>query len=298
MKNIKVFITILLFLQLAVFSIAETEEKESFYKQLSKAICQLEHYEKIEKEGMDKIEERFVPEGTAFFVRYEDNLYIVSAKHVVDQPYDLHAKVKCKNRRTNEDEITLIKLPKDKWIFHSDKGDKNTRSVDVAVMKIFNIKDRQIKHFSSYSTAEETKDQFAKKDPEPPTEILIFGFPVNLGFELKEEKNPMGRKGIVSMVMEEPFIKVEGKYFDKKAVLVDLDAFPGNSGSPAFSIPMFGGGIELVGLLIASNLGGRYAVIEPISRIKEVLEIAKDERNKATRVWFVKVETQKEGQDN
>jgi len=280
-----VFILLIIIMKYPLMCYAE--ENESFYKQLSKAIFQLEHYEKIKIEGMDRTNERFVPEGTGFFVRYEDSLYIVSARHVVDKPFDLYAKINCRNINTKEHDIALVKLSKNKWIFHPEEGNENTRPVDVAVMKIYPVKDRDIIHFSHFSSPSKTVDQFAGKDPEPPKEILVFGFPINLGFELKEEKNPMGRKGIASMVMEKPFIMSKGKYFDKKTVLVDVDAFPGNSGSPAISISTFGGKIKLEGLLIATNIGGRYAVIEPISRIKEVLEVAKDEENETARVWVI-----------
>ncbi|MFH1553099.1 MAG: hypothetical protein ABID83_05655, partial [Candidatus Omnitrophota bacterium] len=180
--------------------------EESFYNQLTRGVVRLEHFEEAKKEGAEKAEIKSIPEGTAFFILYNEDLYVVSTRHVVEKGYDLHAYVKSRNRETETDEIILMKLPRDRWVFHPEGGDKDTHGVDIAVMKISFIKDRDIKHFTHYDPGEGLIDQFAEKDPEPPKDILVFGFPGNIGFELKE-RNPMGRKGIISFKGEEPFIK-------------------------------------------------------------------------------------------
>ena len=286
MKNIKKFLFIALVALILNPCLANgSQEKESFYSQLTRTIVRLEHLEEVKKEGSGKIEIKSVPEGTAFFVWYEKNLYIITARHVVDKDYDLHARVKCRNRKTGLDEIVLMKLSRANWIFHPEQGDKNTHKVEVAVMKIYPIKDRDIKHFSYYTSDKETINQFAKKDPEPPKEVLVFGFPENIGFELRE-RNPMGRKGIIALKEDKPFIKIGDKFIENRAVLVDVEAFPGNSGSPVISISAVDGKIKLEGLLIATNVTCDYAVIEPISRIREVLEIAKDDAYEPARVWI------------
>ena len=107
----------------------------------------------------------------------------------------------------------------------------------------------------------------------------------------------MGRKGIISFKADEPFIQLDNKFIEKKAILVDVKAFPGNSGSPVISISAFGGKIKLEGLLIATNERLDYAVVEPISRIREVLEIAKDNSNEPTKVWFKMLSVEEKQQE-
>ncbi len=138
-------------------SFADDKGKEPLYNQLSRAIVRLEHIENIIQEGSKKKITKKISDGTAFFVYRENSLFIVSARHVVEQPYDLHARVQCKNRKTDIIEVLLLSLPRSNWVYHENTGDKDTNYVDVASMKINWIKNRSIKYFRYVSEDSETK---------------------------------------------------------------------------------------------------------------------------------------------
>jgi len=67
-----------------------------------------------------------------------------------------------------------------------------------------------------------------------------------------------------------------------------VGAFAGNSGSPVINhfIPLIDPSIKLLGLLVAANLNMKYAIIEPVSRIKETVEIAKNQSVEDLDCWF------------
>ncbi len=291
MKKIIFFKIILLFmimLSFNCFATEQTEEKEDLYSQLCKGVIRLEHSEKILKEGSNEIINTSVPNGTAFFVGNAEDLFIVTARHVVERDYDLHARVQCKNRITGDNEVILLKLKRDKWVFHPKNESIDTNYVDVAVMKIGWIIDRDIRKFRYElpNTEIANKNQLPFEDPLPPVSILIFGFPLDIGFQLSEQK-PLCRLGIISMVTGKKFLKTKnGKYAEERAVLIDSNMFPGNSGSPVIKqLSLFAPEIKLLGLVIATNETMNYALIEPVSRIRETIEIAK-ESPKALDCWL------------
>jgi len=292
MKKIVFFILLLIFIieiSFICFATEQTEEKEDLYLQLSRAVIRLEHSEKILKEGSNELINTNVSNGTAFFIGNTEDLFIVTARHVVEKDYDLHARIQCKNRITGETEIILLKLKKDKWVFHPKDESIDTNYVDVAVMKIGWIIDRDIKMFRYElpNTEVANQNQLPFEDPLPPESILIFGFPLDIGFKLSEQK-PLCRLGIVSMVTGKKFLKTEnGKFADEKTILIDSNMFPGNSGSPVIKqLLPFASEIKLLGLVIATNERMNYAVIEPVSRIRETIEIAK-EGLKNIDCWFL-----------
>jgi len=292
MKKIIFFMLLLLFIIRMPFiclAIEQTEEKEDIYSQLCKGIIRLEHNEKILKEGSNKVIDISVPIGTAFFVGNAEDLFIVTARHVVEKDYDLQARVQCKNRITGENEVILLTLKRDRWVFNPEDESIDTNYTDVAVMKISWILDRGIKMFRYElpNTEEANKNQLPFEDPLPPESILIFGFPLDIGFKLSEQK-PLGRLGIISMVTGKRFLKMEnGKFAEEKTILIDSNIFPGNSGSPVIKqlLPLEPD-IRLLGLVIATNERMNYALIEPVSKIRETIEIAK-ESTKAIDCWFL-----------
>ena len=115
---------------------------------------------------------------------------MVTARHVADVGYDLHARVKTKNKVTGKMDVVLLKLPRNRWVYHPVTGDENTRYVDVAVMRIRYVKDREIVvlRYEPPDSAQKDKSQFSPKDPEPPQGILVFGFPGDIGFDLLEQR--------------------------------------------------------------------------------------------------------------
>jgi hypothetical protein len=226
MRKIVFSILLLLFIieiSFICFATEQTEEKEDFYSQLCRGIIRLEHNEEIKEKSSNKITNITRPNGTAFFVRSGDDLFVVTARHVVEKEYDLHARVQCKNRITGDNEVILLKLKRDKWVFHPEDESIDTNYVDVAVMKIEWIPDRGIKHFRYElpNTEEANQNQLLFEDPLPPDSILVFGFPLDIGFKLSEQK-PLCRLGIVSMVTGKKFLKTEnGKFADEKTILID-----------------------------------------------------------------------------
>ena len=285
MKKIILFISFILFLAISANA---GEGRENFYEQISRAVIRLEHIEQIGKEGSNIIETKNISDGTAFFVASTNDLYLVSARHVVERKHDLHARVSCKNEITKEIEVILLKLPKDRWIFHNVTGDNNTNYVDVAVQKIGWIKDRSVKYFrfESEKSKDFRKNQLPYEDPLPPRPILSFGFPMDIGFTLLEQR-PFGRAGIIAMITGKEFLKLNnGKFAEERSIILDLDMFPGNSGSPVINkMDITDSQPKILGLIIATNLEMNYAIMEPVSRIIETLNLAKGQSKENINFW-------------
>jgi len=264
-------------------------DQESFYAKSNRLIFRLEHPERTtDYPGEAKMKEQQKSDGTAFFVQSEEELYVVTARHVAEKGYDLHAQVRSINLKTSGIEVIYLNLPRKRWVYHPKQGDFETRYVDVAVMKINWMTDHQVMTFLyDVEKGKEAKgSQLPYVDPEPPQPVLIFGFPSEIGFELTEQK-PLARLGIISMVAESKFLKMEGKFVDERACLVDIEAFPGNSGSPVINQfnPVVDPQIRLLGILIGTNSKMHYALIEPVSRIRETLEIAKKQSTRGLIFW-------------
>jgi hypothetical protein len=289
--NRKFFLSFsLLFILLGTLTVAECqqEEKESFYSKSNRLILRLEHSERSSAERADHSIARSKPDGTAFFVQWNDELYVVTAGHVAEKKYDLRAKVWSKLVDSGETKAVFLHLPKNRWVYHPDRGDAETRSVDVAAMKISWLQGHQV---MTFLYAEEGKkegkgNQLSFQDPEPPQPVLVFGFPSEIGFELTEQK-PLGRMGIISMVAGKKFIKMEGKFLEERACLIDIPAFPGNSGSPVINQfdPTTPSPVRLLGVLFGTNPKRHYAIIEPVSRIRETLEIARRQSLEGLSFW-------------
>jgi len=286
------FFTFLFFVPIHPINAEEqAKDKEPFYLQLSRAIIRLEHYVDLKFEGSNQIKEKNYPDGTAFFVKggtkLGRKLFVVTARHVTEKHYNLHARVQCMNKKTGKMEVVLLKLPRDRWIYHPAKVDKDTHYVDVAAMRITMLRDYGLVVFGYWPESEESEEnQLPYKDPDPPQAILTFGFPGDIGFELSEQR-PFGRLGIVAMRTGKKFLKFKGKFVDERAYIADVEAFPGNSGSPVINqISPFDRQIKLLGLLIASNIPMDFAIIEPVSRIRETLEEAKKQSVEDLKFWY------------
>ena len=290
-------VTLAIIIFFSCFSLIYAEEpneaKEDFYSQITRAIIRLEHTQKTKYEGSEDIKTTDIANGTAFFVASGEELFIVSARHVVEKNYDLHARVQTKNKITNKKETVILKLPKDRWVFHPNNGDKDTHYIDVAAMKINWIKNHSIKHFryEPEKSVEKDRNQLSTDDPKPPRPILVFGFPLDIGFELLEQK-PFGRLGIIAMRTGQKYLRVNylnsgNKFAEERCCIVDVEAFSGNSGSPIINQfnSVFDPKIKLLGLLVAANNKMDFAVMEPVSRIREVLDIAKEKSNKDINFW-------------
>ena len=263
-----VFFALLLLLFAVIHNAEAGDNIESFYTKIGRTVVRLEHFYSILTEGNDTYIIKNYSDGTGFFVTSDDRLYLVTARHVADTDHDLHARVKIRNSITNKDEILLLRIPRTHWVFHPDNGNDKVNAVDVAVVKLpVPVKEGKfIGEFTAFSD-----DQLPLADALPPDQVVTFGFPGDIGFKLFEQR-PMGRFGIVAMYTGENFIKIGDKFANSRCSVLDIKVFAGNSGSPVFSA---GDDTKLLGVLIASN-SSDIAIMEPASRIKEVIDTAKN----------------------
>ena len=267
----------LLVLRLPLSSPFFQEQQESFYAQSARCVIRLEHKEEVKKEGQTNPTTQRVWDGTGFFVQTAEALYVVTASHVAKKDYDLHARVPVLLPVTGKVQVMELRLPRERWVHHPQVGSASTRGVDVAVMRIPQLPIGQlvVLQYCPQNCPEKAFNQL-DKDPEPPLQVMVFGFPLDIGLQLKEPR-PMGRQGIVALRADEEFIQVEGKFAERRAFLVDAKIFPGNSGSPIVAIPPLSDRVHLVGLVIAANPNLDFAVAEPVSRIRETVDRAKNE---------------------
>jgi S1-C subfamily serine protease len=217
----------------------------------------------------------WVSQGTGFFVNDEkDNIYIVTARHVVTGSGKMHARVPSINTVSGKTEMVYLEMPPDLWTL-GDDDDKSLLPVDVAVMRLGSIEDRKLVSFSYCPTkcSPGVYNQVAD-DPHPLDQIMVLGFPYDLGFTLKEQR-PMVRLGVVSFGADEPFIKIgtDPRFLRKGAFIIDCHIFPGNSGGP----------VILMNPLQPSRLGGlitgsipqlEFGFVTPASEIRQVLDKA------------------------
>lgn len=260
--------------------IAADSSTESFHIQVGRGVFRLEHQEDISRKGQPRPDTVLKPDGTAFALRHNGRMFLITARHVVERPYDLRARVPAKRSDTGTTEVIELRIPKEAWVFHEQGPQERRdgvaivrlRGVDVAVAPLPGIKDRSIVVFSSCSPCPAGESsQLAPVDSTPPASVLVAGFPGDLGFALLEQR-PMFRSGIVALVAGERFLLIDGGFADERSVIIDRKVQPGNSGSPVFSVNQFSGQITLVGLVSASNEAWDYTIAEPASRIRETIE--------------------------
>lgn len=263
-----------------VHLVAQNSSTEPFYVQVGRGVFRLEHLETISRKGQPKPDASFKSDGTAFAIRQNDRTFLVTARHVAEQPFDLQARVPARRNDTGATEVKELRIPKEAWGFHEQGPEERReetatvrlRGVDVAVAPLPGIKDCSFVVFESCSPCPAGRsNQLAAVDTKPPASVLVAGFPGTLGFALREQR-PMFRSGIVALVAGERFLLVDGAFADERSVIVDRRVQPGNSGSPVFSINQLSGQITLVGLVSATNEAWDYTIAEPASRIRETIE--------------------------
>ena len=278
-------------LMIMVFaSVSHTADRGSLYTQVPSLVVQLVSYRQEENDQLCR-----VPVGTAFFIHTTkklENLYLVTAGHVVDGVDDLYARVPFLMTQTGKRQMVGLHLKQSDWIKHPNKGTEKILPIDIAMVGIEKLKgtlasafllcegDCPVGHYNQLTD-----------DPEPPEDILVYGFPGDIGFQLIEPR-PLARKGVVALSAkkgEGPYISMkknhEERFFNPKVFLMDIDMFPGNSGSPVLRFPLDSYVPYLGGLVTATNLSDRYAIAEPVSYILELLEIAIAQPS-AQSTWF------------
>jgi hypothetical protein len=259
-------------------------DKETIYTRVPSLVVQLVRYRPV-KTG--KSEDQFCrePVGTGFFIqttKKPGNLYLVTARHVTLGYEDLYARIPFR-ANSRDTRLTFgLHLKKSDWIRHPNEGTNKIFPIDVAMVgipKLQNILGAAFLHCPADCPSGEY-NQLAD-DPEPPEDITIYGFPLKIGFELREPR-PLARKGIIALTAEKhdvPYVsmlddKDERWFFNSRVFLMDIDMFPGNSGSPVLRFPLHSYVPYLGGLVTAVNSSDRYAIGEPVSHIIELLETA------------------------
>ena len=273
---------LLFIVNLTTSTLLAQPSKENFYTQAERLVI---HLERALPSG------GFAPVGTGFFVQNEQNeLFVVAPRHIASAGVDLRARVPTLLTASAKTDIVELRLPSSKWIYHENAGDDKTLAVDVAVMKIAGVKDRSVVTFR-YCPHNCPKDEYNQlaDDPLPPDQIVIFGFPLDLGFTLKEQR-PMTRIGVVSLTSDDQFVSVNlpggtQKLLPKGAYLIDARMFEGNSGSPVVVHSPFTQ-LRLGGLVTATNRNLDYGIVTPVSQIAETLERAKNAEKNVT-AWFL-----------
>jgi hypothetical protein len=118
-------------------------------------------------------------------------------------------------------------------------------------------------------------NQLAEADPEPPQQILVFGYPRHLGTKLIDLQ-PLIRSGIVAMTSKEPFIRYshDNSLADARMQVLDVRVFEGNSGGAVLRNTGPAGNQILLGLISAGDESLDVAYSEPVSRIREAIHHA------------------------
>lgn len=235
--------------------------------------------------------------GSGFLVSWKNDLFIVTARHVAEADNDLLGVVRVKNKKNNCIERYKIKLQKDCWIFHPEGGNNNTHYVDVAIMKINWLEGVEIKTFDYNEDFLDEKilnDVLINRGIEKPYLLTVYWWTSDIGSAQLDPSRPISIPTDLSMKVLK--LKPKLKYknttinFEEKTIFCKGDAFHGNSGAPVIDMmPWDRPKRKLLGLVIATDIdnfvnweGNKPAgliVIEPITRIKEVLCIARDYKN-------------------
>lgn len=236
-----------------------------------------------------------IPRGSGFLVSWDNDLFIVTARHVAEINNDLLGIIRIKNEKNNCIERYKIKLPKDCWIFHPEGGNNNTSYVDVAIMKINWLEGFEIKTFDYNEDFLDEKilnDILINRGIEKPYLLNVYWWTIDIGEAQLDPSRPISIPTDLSMKAHKLSLKKNNAIinFEENAIFCRGDAYHGNSGGPVIDMmPWDKPKRKLLGLVIASDIdnfvnweGSKPAgiiVIEPITRIKEVLYIARDYKN-------------------
>ena len=96
------------------------------------------------------------------------------------------------------------------------------------------------------------------------------------------EQRPFVRSGIIGMRTGKKFLRLKhagtNKFVDERCVVIDAAVFGGNSGSPMTNeTSTLDPDFHLLGLVVGTNSTLNHSIVEPVSRIREVLEQAKNQ---------------------
>lgn len=292
-----IIVFILFFFGNSLIVFANNQEESSFViRILNSEIREQNSYLKIEKIGKHL--------GTGFFVSFEGELYVVTARHVAEQNYNLIGVARVKNNETGEIEKYKLSLPKNEWVYHPDNGNIQTCPVDIAVMRVDRLKSHEV--FSLNSDSDFLNKKYIKELPykDFSEEIYICrSYNWISDYKIKEYMSLDPIRPVPTYLTNEPKKKIfQQKYLTNKIKSQNLNKFfedeilylkgnmhPGNSGSPVIDVnPFENPKKKLLGIHVASELirvennhvPPLVVAIEPSYRIIETLEYAKEKHKK------------------
>ena len=162
--------------------IAGQSQVEPLNAQIGRAVFRLEHQETVSRPGQAVADILLKSDGTAFLVTRSGVNYLVTARHVVERPYDLQARVPSKLSATEAINVVELRIPKESWTFHERGPDVRQdggstlrfRGVDVAVAELPILKDRSLVAFEWCNPCDAgRRSQLVDNDPLPPLSVLI-----------------------------------------------------------------------------------------------------------------------------
>ncbi len=184
--------------------------------------------------------------GSGFLLQAEDEIFLVTAKHVlVDERNNLRggtAEIDCQSEDINDDSIErlLIDFNGSRLLFHP--------SSDIAAICLGHLKENVGKGnwtlFYSKGITEAVKAKSnivcvkAKiwtkriKDVLISNDVFLYGYPTSLGLRKSPQfdfSKPLLRKGIIANI-----------YKPQGTIILDCPSFPGNSGGPVVEIEQDG----------------------------------------------------------
>lgn len=248
---------------------------QALYGTLPQAVVRLETRREFDKQTFVS-----APLGTGFFVERAGELFLVTARHVVEAAPETRV-------RDSVSSAELV-IPRRAWVFHSSGSKREQRGsgewikvdpVDVAVARIPWSKGLRIQPllYCRPESCHGRRNQLALRDPEPLEPVMVVAYPSYLTFELRQQR-PLLRFGTVAMSASEPYLKDLGgrTYVEARARALDLRTFPGDSGGPVFDGSNLGPGegLLLVGMVLGGDTELGFTIAEPISRVIETLELA------------------------
>jgi len=232
--------------------------------------------------------------GTGFFVSWNNDLYVITARHVADAKNDLIGVIRLKNKKTNEIILFKISLPKNNWVFHPNIENNDYCSVDIAVMKINQLENYEIVAFT-YDKDFLNKsyiDKMLNQAFDSKSEYILQSYNWLSDWFGSEFKNRLTRPTPTLIVIENKLYQQKNlenkvlnnsnnKYFEEETIFVKGTMFHGNSGAPVIDLSpfenpknkLFGVFIALEEVKIQNNiLPPGLACIEPVYRIIETIE--------------------------
>ena len=159
----------------------------------------------------------------------EDHYFLVTCAHLIEEATrtDLYFYKPDKNNEPDINDVKKVVMnnPKNHWIIHKDR-----ENIDLAIASIEKIRDTIDEEEANDILCPSIPEDFIatlkmEKDFEPVEDVLTIGYPIVSQY--KGILIPISRTGITAT----PF------YYDIDDLpyfLIDVETFPGNSGSPVF----------------------------------------------------------------